>query len=190
MKFNELDMKKISVIQICIATIVSILFQFVFPLTFQPLDAHRYGLTANHGDPGTNLVIFTVTQWYFSFSVAWFFYRDNRYINNFLAFSIIPLGFIAIFDFSIGLYYDYIHLFPIFVDILIFWKKRNTLSRKLIPYYLVILSVFMYSVYFLKLAYYQATVLEFMFNWAISTTSMICLALFFKGDGYDKIILE
>ncbi len=182
MKLTELNIKQISFIQICIATIVSLLFQFVFPLTFQPLDAYRYGSTIEHGDPGTNLVIFTITQWYFSFSVVWFFYRDNRYVNNFVAYSIVPLGFIAIYEFSIGIYYDYIHLFPIFVDILIFWKKRNTLDRQLIPYYLITLSAFMYTVYFLKLAYYQAIILDFVFNWAIITTSMICIALFFKGD--------
>lgn len=186
MKLSEMSDGKVFLIQFCIATIVSLLFQFVFPLSWQPLDNYMHGGKAKHGDPYTNMVIFTISQWYFSFSVAWLFYRDNRYVNNFVFYSIIPLGFIAVYEFSIGLFYDYIHLFPLLVDMLILWKKRHTLDRKLVPYYLITISTFLYAAYFLGLAYYGAPVSTVIFNWAINTAFMVGIAMFFKGDRVKK----
>ncbi|MGV9200757.1 MAG: hypothetical protein ACOC4M_18260, partial [Promethearchaeia archaeon] len=58
-------------LQIFVATVVSLLFQFVIPLWWQPLDGYMHG-KVDHFDPGTNIVILTVSLWLFSFSVAWF----------------------------------------------------------------------------------------------------------------------
>jgi len=127
-KFNELSLKTITIIQIVISTTVSLIFQFIIPFSWQPLDTFLYGIK-QHGDPGTNIIIFTISQWYFSFSIAWLIFQDNPYINNFLIYSIVPLGIIVFYEFFfLYLYYDYIHITPIIIDIYLIWKKRDTLS--------------------------------------------------------------
>ena len=68
MKFKDLGLKYITTIQISIATIISLLFQFLIPYSWQPLDAYRYGAVP-HGFEGTNLVFFTLSQWFFSLSI-------------------------------------------------------------------------------------------------------------------------
>ena len=60
-------------IQLTIATLISLIFQFIIPFSWHPLDTFQYG-ARNHGDPGANIIIFTISQWYFSFSITWLFY--------------------------------------------------------------------------------------------------------------------
>ncbi|MHA1658844.1 MAG: hypothetical protein ACTSUT_06950 [Promethearchaeota archaeon] len=167
MKFKDLSLKYITTIQISIATIISLLFQFLIPYSWQPLDAYRYGAVP-HGTEGTNLVFFTLSQWFFSLSIAWLLYRDNPYINNYLIYNVISLSLIIIYEFSVLLFYDYIHIFPVIVGIFIMCKKRETLSRKFIPYIMVLIIIWHYFDYFFKLAYYQKiTLIEFTINLAI-----------------------
>lgn len=149
-KISELSLRSIMIIQLAIATIISLLFQYVIPFWWQPLHFYNSGTTHQHGDPGINLVIFTVSQWYFSLSLAWFIYRDNKYLNNFLAYSIVPLASILIPEFFIYyLYYDYIHIFPVIVGIYIIWKKRDTLEEKYVVPNFAFVTIWLYTVYLL-----------------------------------------
>ena len=48
-KISELNIRIILLIQIATATVISLLFQFVFPLTWQPLDFTMYDPNIKHG---------------------------------------------------------------------------------------------------------------------------------------------
>lgn len=187
-KFNlkRLSLITITLIQISIATIISLIFQFWIPFSWQPLDTFLYG-PRSHGDPGVNLVIFTLSQWYFSFSLVWFIYRDNPYINNFLIYSIVPLGIITIYEFFIlFLYYDYIHVFPFIVSIYLIWKKRETLSQKIGFYFIVFNVSWLFIVYILKLAYFNEDLVIFLGNIVIYLILWISLSFLFKAKKADE----
>ncbi len=156
------------IIQLAVALIISLLFQFVIPYTWQPLYAYGNNPNINHGDPGTNLVFFTISQWYFSLSVVWFLRRDNKYINHFILYSVFPLSLMVVLEFSVlGLYYDYIHILPLIIALYITWKKRDNLIPHYVIYYTIILIIWLFTVYFLKLAYYGEPLLTFNINWSV-----------------------
>lgn len=164
-KLNELSLKSITIIQIIFATVISLIFQFLIPLNWQPLDVYTLGPDVQHGTPGANIVIFAVSQWYFSVSIAWFLRRDNKYINNFLAYAIIPLSTIIVSEFFIlYIYYDYIHLIPFLVSLFILFKKKYTLFPKYVIYYIAFLAPWTIIDYIFKLAYYDATLPEFIYS--------------------------
>ena len=180
-KRSSLNLRTITLIQIFIALIVSLLFQFVIPFSWQPLDTFLYGVK-KHGDDGANIVIFTISQWYFSLSIAWLIFRENPYINNFLIYSIIPLGMIVLYEFFVlHLYYDYIHLTPIIVDIYLIWKKRNTLLKIYTPYFITINIIWLLLVYFLKLAYYSEDLLIYVRNIIIYLVLWTFLSFVFRS---------
>jgi hypothetical protein len=77
-KLGELSLISITLIQIIVSVAISLTFQFIIPLAWQPLDAFEAGRMIYHGEEGTNIVIFTVSQWYFSFSISWHLKRDNK----------------------------------------------------------------------------------------------------------------
>jgi hypothetical protein len=169
-KLSDLNIRYITIIQLVVALIISLLFQFVIPLSWQPLDAYESGYNIKHGDPETNLVFFTISLWYFSLSIVWFLRRDNKYINHFLLYSIFPLSLMVVLEFSVlGLYYDYIHILPLIIAIYITWKKRDSLVSHYIIYYTIILTAWLFTVYFLELAYYGAPLSTFIFNWSVNT---------------------
>ena len=178
--FKELKLRTITVLQISLALIISLIFQFIIPYSWQPLDTFLYGVQ-HHGDPGTNLVIFTLSQWYFSFSLAWFIYRDNPHINNFLIYSIVPLGIIVFYEFFfLFLYYDYIHIIPFLVSLYMIWKKRETLSQKYALFILPLNICWLLSVYFLKLAYYNEDLIIYIRNIIIYLVLWIFLSFLFR----------
>lgn len=182
-KFSELDIRVITVIQVTIATIISLLFQFVFPYTWQPLDVRMYGQDVKHGDPNLNVVLANFSQWFFSFSIAWLIYRDNPYINNFLVYSFGTLSMIFLAEiFYYHLYWDFIHVTPLGVDIYILWQKRDTLYQKWLPYYLLFDTVWYYTVYFLHLAYFLIPLGLLVLNWAAVTTVGIALSFTFHDS--------
>ncbi|MFX1304984.1 MAG: hypothetical protein ACFFBV_07900 [Promethearchaeota archaeon] len=189
LKLNELSLITITLIQLAIATAISLIFQFLIPFSWHPLDRFLYGIK-HHGDPGTNLVIFTISQWYFSLTLAWFIYRDNPYINNFLIYSIVPLGILVFYEFVfLFLFYDYIHIAPFILDIYLIWKKRETLSQKYTLYIILINISWLFSVYFLKLAYYSTDLLIYIRNNLIYVALWIILSFFFnskRGDGSNN----
>lgn len=186
-KLNKLNLKKITFIQIIIAAIISLIFQFLIPFSWQPLDTYLYG-PKQHGDLGTNLVIFTISQWYFSLSIAWLIYRDNPYINNFLIYSIVPLGIIVVYEFFfLFLYYDYIHITPFIIGIYLIWKRRETLSQKFAFYIIPLNLSWLISVYFLKLAYYNEVLIVFIRNLVIYSTLWILLSFLFSFKSREEL---
>ncbi len=185
-KFSELKLRTITLIQVTIAIVISMIFQFLIPFSWQPLDTFLYGVRL-HGDPGTNLVIFTISQWYFSFSLAWLIYRDNLYINNFLIYSIVPLGIIFVYEFFfLFLYYDYIHVVPFILDIYLILKKKKTFSQKLGIYIIALNICWLILVYFLKLAYYNEDSLVFLRNILIYSVLWILLSFLFRAEKMDE----
>ncbi len=164
-RISEYNLRTITIIQIVIATIISLLFQFVFPLNWQPFDRALHGPNVQHGDPGTSVVLSTLSQWFFSFAIAWLIYRDNPYINNFLIYSLVPLLSVLIMDIFLMLFWDYIHFTPLVIDFYILLKKRETLFQKWFPYYLVFLSTWYCIVYFLRLTYLDLPLNLFIANW-------------------------
>ncbi|MBD3339349.1 MAG: hypothetical protein GF353_09580 [Candidatus Lokiarchaeota archaeon] len=185
-KIEKLSLQSISMIQIAIASIISLLYQFVFPMTWQPLDVAMFGPNIKHGDPNRNVVIATISQWYFSISIAWFLYRENPYINNFLIYSFIPICTILLLDIVLfHLYWDYIHLLPFIVDIYIFRNKRFTLYQKWFPYYYIFCCTWVFSTYFFDLAYHGAPLSLILFDW-ISVTILSIGFTFYFPDSITK----
>ena len=180
-KFLNLNIRTITIIQISIATIISLIFQFLIPFSWQPLDTFLYGVK-QHGDPGANIVFFTISQWYFSFSIAWLFYRKNPYINNFLIYSIAPLGMIVLYEFFVlYLFYDYIHITPVIVDVYLIWKKKDTLSQRFALYVIPLNIIWLFLVYFLRLAYYKEDLLVYFRNILIYSALWIILSFMFRA---------
>jgi hypothetical protein len=187
LNLNRINLKPIILIQFAIAIIVSLLFQFLIPYWWQPLDTFQYGIK-QHGDAGVNIVIFTVSQWYFSFSIAWFINRENKYIDNFLIYSIVPLGIIVVYEFIIlHLFFDYIHLLPLLIGIYLIWKKRYTLRQKYAPYIILLNTSWLFSVYFLKLAYFREDWLIFFRNYCIYLVLWIVLSFLFKSKSEKEV---
>jgi hypothetical protein len=152
------------IFQIVGAIILSFVYQLVIPLSWFPLDSLTRP-TVRHGDPGSNIIIFTISQWYFSFSVVWFFKRDSKFINNFLIYSIPALYPILILEvFGFGLIYDYIHILPLVVAFIIFFTQLDTIKPKFVILNLLISSVWLYFAYFLRLAYYDDSIGFFTFK--------------------------
>ncbi|MBY8991779.1 MAG: hypothetical protein KGD58_13615 [Candidatus Lokiarchaeota archaeon] len=178
---SNLNLISISCIQLAIALVISLIFQLLIPFSWQPLDTFQYGVK-QHGDPGTNIIIFTISQWYFSLSIAWLFYRENPYINNFLIYSIVPLGMIVFYEFSVlYLYYDYIHITPLIVDAYLIWKCRQTLLKRFTPFIITLNSIWLFSVYYFNLAYYYEELLIFIRNVIIYVVLWTTLAFLFKS---------
>jgi len=169
-KLGQLNLKSITLIQIIVAVIISLIFQFIIPLAWQPLDAFEAGKLIHHGDEGTNIIIFTVSQWYFSFSVSWHLKRDNKYINNFLVYSIPGLSSIVFIEFFIyGLYYDYIHLLTLVTAIYIIIKKKYTLIPiQAIPNFILV-TFWLFSVYFLRLAYFNTPFTDYFLRFVVTS---------------------
>jgi hypothetical protein len=184
---KKFKLRNLTIIQISIATVISLIFQFIIPFSWQPLDTFLYGVRA-HGDPDTNLVIFTISQWYFSISLTWFIYPDNPYINNFLIYSIAPLGILILYEFFfLFFYYDYIHITPLLIDIYLIWRKRETLLKNFAPIIIILNSLWLYSVYLLKLAYYSEDVLIFTRNVLIYIVIWIILSFLFDSKRKNEI---
>ena len=56
---NDLSLRVITIIQLAVATIISLIFQYLIPYSWQLLDTFLYG-AKQHGDIGANIVIFNV----------------------------------------------------------------------------------------------------------------------------------
>lgn len=48
---SNLNLISISCIQLAVAIVISLIFQFLIPFSWQPLDTFQYGVK-QHGDPG------------------------------------------------------------------------------------------------------------------------------------------
>jgi hypothetical protein len=159
---------------------MSIVFQFLIPLSWQPLDSYLKP-TIQHGDPGTNVIILTISQWYFSFSIMWFFKRSNKFINNFLIYSIPPLFSILMLEFYVfKIYYDYIHLLPLIVAFLIFFTQIETIKPKLVIWNILLLSIWLFTTFSLRLAYYNDPLSFFAFKLTIICIVDITIAIIIR----------
>ena len=164
-------------LQIMGAIVISMIFQFLIPLSWQPLDSYLKP-TIKHGDPGTNIIILTISQWYFSFSVMWFFKRSNKFINNFLIYSIPPLFSIFILEFyAFRIYYDYIHLLPLIVAFLIFFTQLESIKPKFVIWNIILLSVWLFTTFSLRLAYYNDPLSFFAFKLGVICLVDIIIAI-------------
>ncbi len=178
MKSNKLNLKTITIIQVAIATGISLLFQFIIPYEWQPLNRK-----VPHFTPGENLVFFTVSQWAFSFSIAWLVYRDNKYINSFIIFSFIPVCMMLFDEFiRLGIFYDWYHLFPFSVNIYLLWKKKDTLDQRIFSYYVILISIWLYLGYYLKWAYYTISLIEFVIRYCILIGLEIPFSFVFRKE--------
>lgn len=187
-KIKDYSLKTITIIQTAIATFISLLFQFVFPLNWNPLDVAMFGPDIKHGDPDRNLAIATFSQWYFSFSIAWLIYRDNPYVNNFLIYSsFITAGSIIILEiYMFQLFWDYIHITAFIVDIYILWKKRDTLYQKWFPYFFIFGSIWFYGAYLLRLAYFGAPLWMILVDWVGVSILSFALSFLFPDSLIGK----
>ena len=168
------------ILQFIGAIIISIVFQFLIPLSWQPLDSYLKP-TIQHGDPGTNVIILTISQWYFSFSIMWFFKRSNKFINNFLIYSIPPLFSILMLEFYVfKIYYDYIHLLPLIVAFLIFFTQIETIKPKLVIWNILLLSIWLFTTFSLRLAYYNDPLSFFAFKLTIICIVDITIAIIIR----------
>ncbi|MBY9019303.1 MAG: hypothetical protein KGD66_10785 [Candidatus Lokiarchaeota archaeon] len=171
-KLSELSLRSITIIQSIVALIISLIFQFIIPLAWQPLDAFEWGNLIHHGDEGTNVIIFSVSQWYFSFSISWHLRRDNKYINNFLVYSIPGLSSIVFIEFFFyGLYYDYIHLITLATALYIIAKKGDSLIPKHVIPNFIFVTIWLFSVYFLRLAYFNSPLVDYFLRWVITSVA-------------------
>ena len=178
---SEYNLKSITLIQVVVTVLISLLFQFVIPMNWQPLYFFGSGPQVQHFDEGANIIIFTISQWYFSLSIAWFIKRDNPYINNILIYSLIGLTITIITEiFTYGLFYDYYHLIPFSVSIYIFWKQRDTLYPKYVIHNSIFITIWLLVVYFLGLAYFQAPIVDYLIRLVIIVLLGYVLAYIIK----------
>ena len=119
--------KKRFLIQIVLAVVISILLQLVVvPLIIDPLTRKFPTIFETRA----TILITTLSFWFFSFSVAFFFYPENEIINSYLLCSLIPLVVIIVQEFISLFFFDVLHLLPIIVVILIVWKNPKTINLK------------------------------------------------------------
>ncbi|MFX1386725.1 MAG: hypothetical protein ACFE9M_05865, partial [Promethearchaeota archaeon] len=107
-------------------------------------------------------------------------------------YSIVPLGIIIIYEFFfLFLYYDYIHITPVIIDICLIWNKKETLLQKFAPFIIFLNIAWLISVYFLKLAYYNEDLVIYLRNILIYLVLWILLAylLGLKKDNEKNVTL-
>jgi len=81
-------------------------------------------------EPGDPYVICSLSMWFFSFSIAFLFYRDNEIINNYLLCAFFALGMLVAVEFAFLFFIDFLHIPPIIVIFIILWRYRATLKIK------------------------------------------------------------
>ena len=160
----EIDNKKF-LVQILIAAAISVVFQlFIDPFIYDPYV--RQAMAGGFIDPGDAIVITSMSMWFFSFSIAFFYYPENEIINSYLLCSFVPLIGIVAGEFICLMFYDFLHLPPvIIIAIFIFWKGRETLDMRTIAISSIILSFWLLTVHLLG------------FNYATLQTWMIVVAM-------------
>jgi hypothetical protein len=150
--FKEFNLKTTTLIQLGIAGIIAVIIQFGLPNSWQPFNAIVGNVFGVKSGAGVSLV--SLDTWFFAFSIVWFVFRDNPYLNSLMMYSLVPLGVILGLEFALYyLFWDYIHLLPFIIDIYILFKKRNTLKRNYILLFTLLFTGWLLLDYFLGLAY-------------------------------------
>ncbi len=149
--FNELGIKEKTLIQVVIALVIALLFQFLIPVDWQPFNTaigNDLGVLNGFGSPITSL-----STWFFALSIAWVIYRKNSYINSLMMYSLIPLIVIVGVEFIFySLFWDYIHIVPLIVNIAIL-RSRETLRQKFIVLFSFLLTGLIFLEYYIGIAY-------------------------------------
>ena len=135
----ELDRKKF-LIQILIAVGISIFFQLIIdPWIYDPYIRNVMG-----GLEGEDAIVITsLSMWFFSFSIAYFYYPKNEIITNYLICALLPLALIVGVEFARLFFIDFLHIPPLITIGYILIKQRDTLKLKLVAITSVILSLWM-----------------------------------------------
>ncbi len=143
--------RKRFIIQILIAVAISVLFQLVIdPFIYDPYVRQN---PANFIDAGKAIVITSMSMWFFSFALAFFYYPENEIITSFLTCAFIPLAAIVAIEFASLFFYDFLHVLPVIIIVYIFWKKRDVLDLKYIAIWSVVLSFWLLTVHLLGFNY-------------------------------------
>ncbi|MHA1271693.1 MAG: hypothetical protein ACTSPY_18015 [Candidatus Helarchaeota archaeon] len=126
------------------------------------------GVDLEGGILGINNAIFTISIWMFSLSISWLFFKNNPYINNLIILALIPSGILIIVEFVyLGLFFDYIHILPLIIGIIILLKKHDTLKLKKMLLNSGILIGWICLDYFLGLAYSNIPIFLFTLGFII-----------------------
>ena len=119
MKYAELDLKRKTLVQLIIAVGIAVVLHFgILLLSKFNMPSWLNPFNEIVGDvfgTGTevSVPIASLSVWIFAFSIAWFIFRDNPYLNSLLMFSVIPLAIIIFVEFGYYLFFwDFIHLLP------------------------------------------------------------------------------
>ncbi|TFF85827.1 MAG: hypothetical protein EU551_03225 [Promethearchaeota archaeon] len=136
MKDNYQLNKKKFLIQIIIAIVISIFFQLIIdPLIYDPYVRGSIRILV-----GDAVVITSLSQWFFSFSFAYLYYRENEILENYLLCGFIPLVIIVGVELAVlGLFWDFLHIPPIIISIFIIIKRHSKIKLK----YIGIISIFL-----------------------------------------------
>lgn len=107
------------------------------------------------GEPqDSSRIIVTLSQWFFSFSVAFFYYPRNKIVNNYLFCGLLPVTFFLLYKFIfLQVFVDFLHILPIVVNIIILWKLRDSLNLKLVGIYSLFLVIWLALDRLFELAY-------------------------------------
>ncbi|MDD1776871.1 MAG: glycoside hydrolase [Candidatus Helarchaeota archaeon] len=173
MKFAELNIKQKTFIQMVIAGVIAVLWSFVLPLQWQPLQA----VIGDVFGAESGVALGALSSWFFGFAIAWFIFRDNAIINNLMMYSLLPLGVILGLEVAFYLlFWDYVHLLPFVVDLYILWKKRGTLRKDYLIYSTGIFTAWVYLSYFLGIAYSNIPLYMFLLGMVIYPLVMLAIA--------------
>lgn len=144
--------RKKFLIQIIIAIAISVLFQFVIaPFIIDPVMAFVTGEAQD-----SSRIIITLSQWFFSFSVAFFYYPKNELVNSYLFCGFLPVTFFLLYKFIfLQVFVDFLHILPIIVNIIILWKLRETINLKLVSICSLFLVAWLVADRLLELAYIE-----------------------------------
>ncbi len=185
MKLDELNLQQKTLLQIVIAGIVAILLQFGMPLSWQPFYTTVGDVFGN--GMGAPTPIFSLSSWIFGMSIAWCVFQENPYVNSMMMYSIIPLGIIVGIEFGVYLlFWDYLHLLPLIVDILIIWKRRDTLKKGYILLVTLVLTGILLLEYFTGLAYSAISVIMLALGLPIFALVMIQVAYWLTHTPHPK----
>lgn len=101
-------------------------------------------------------VPFTISSWLLGFSIAYFIYRENRFINSILVAAIFPILFVIGFNMLAGSFFDVLHL-PILIAGIVVIFSRSPFRMLYIIFGIVIFVSWAWFVWLTGLAYQYFT---------------------------------
>ncbi|MHA1265417.1 MAG: hypothetical protein ACTSRS_09305 [Candidatus Helarchaeota archaeon] len=179
----ELTVKQKMPIQMGIAILIVLLMSYVIPSSWQPFLSEIGDVFGASG----GVPIAYLSYWFFGIAIAWICFRENKYIASFLMYSFLPLGVIVTLEICFYfLYYDYVHLVPLIIDIYILWKSRNVLSRRWLLIFSCVLTGWIFLAYYLNLAYSAIPILMLALGLIIYLPVMVQLSFWLTHVKHPK----